>query len=144
MALAGVVVVGLAGMAYVWNAGDPPQSAPVLAVASEPTDAILVHVSGAVIAPGVVSIPSSSRVADAVAAAGGVTGDAVLTAINLAAVVQDGQQVIVPTQGAAQAETDGRIASMSQRLWSCSPCLASARFWRPESLRIGMTSVRLA
>ena len=53
IALAGVVVVGLAGLAYVWNAGDLPQPAPVLAVASESTDGILVHVSGAVVAPGV-------------------------------------------------------------------------------------------
>lgn len=109
--LAGVAVVGLVGLVYIWNAGDPPQPVPVLAVAAAPTQTILVHVSGAVVTPGVVSIPSDSRVADAVAAAGGVTVDAVLVAINLAAVVQDGQQVIVPTEASQSlGSSDGRVA----------------------------------
>ncbi len=57
---------------------------------------IVVHVSGAVANPGVVSVPSGARVADAVAAAGGVDRSADVTAINLAAPLADGDQVVVP------------------------------------------------
>ncbi len=57
---------------------------------------IVVHVSGAVASPGVVSVPSGARVADAVAAAGGVDRSADVTAINLAAPLADGDQVVVP------------------------------------------------
>jgi competence protein ComEA len=57
---------------------------------------IVVHVSGAVARPGVVSLPSGARVADAVAAAGGVDRSADITAVNLAAPLADGDQVVVP------------------------------------------------
>jgi competence protein ComEA len=60
---------------------------------------IVVHVVGAVIAPGVVQVPGGSRVLDAVAAAGGAASDADLSRVNLAAKLADGQRVVVPRQG---------------------------------------------
>lgn len=60
---------------------------------------LLVHVSGAVARPGLVALPQGSRVVDAVTAAGGPSGAADQGAINLAARVSDGQQVIVPARG---------------------------------------------
>ena len=56
---------------------------------------VVVHVVGAVPAPGVQRLPVGSRVVDAVEAAGGATGDADLARINLAAALVDGQQVYV-------------------------------------------------
>ncbi len=64
---------------------------------------LLVHVSGAVRSPGLVSLPAGSRVVDALAAAGGATASADQGAINLAARLTDGQQVVVPKRGAAPA-----------------------------------------
>lgn len=64
---------------------------------------LYVHVAGAVRRPGLVRVGAGSRAADAVARAGGPTGRADLTAVNLAAQIEDGQQVIVPTRGAAGA-----------------------------------------
>lgn len=64
---------------------------------------LLVHVSGAVRHPGLVALPAGARVIDAVTAAGGPTGSADQGAINLAARVTDGQQVVVPKRGAAPA-----------------------------------------
>lgn len=61
---------------------------------------VYVHVAGAVRRPGLYRIPAGSRVAVAVARAGGASGRGDLTAVNLAAKVQDGQQVIVPRAGA--------------------------------------------
>ncbi len=49
--------------------------------------------------PGLVALPADSRVADALAAAGGALRSADLELLNLAAPVSDGQQVIVPRAG---------------------------------------------
>ncbi len=59
---------------------------------------VTVHVVGAVSTPGVYSLPSGSRVSDAIAAAGGVTGNAAEEGINLARVLADGEQVRMLTQ----------------------------------------------
>ena len=57
---------------------------------------VVVHVAGAVDEPGVYRLPAGSRVADALERAGGADGRADPNAINLAARVADGQQVVVP------------------------------------------------
>ena len=58
---------------------------------------VVVDVTGAVRRPGVYRLPAGSRVEDAVGRAGGAEGHAVLEAINLAARLADGQQVVVPS-----------------------------------------------
>lgn len=60
---------------------------------------LVVDVTGAVARPGVYRLPAGARVTDAVERAGGATGVALLEAINLAARLADGQQVVVPKQG---------------------------------------------
>lgn len=60
---------------------------------------VVVDVTGAVARPGVYRLPAGARVTDAVGRAGGATGDALLEAINLAARLADGQQVVVPKKG---------------------------------------------
>lgn len=60
---------------------------------------VVVDVTGAVARPGVYRLPAGARVTDAVNRAGGATGDAQVEAINLAARLADGQQVVVPKQG---------------------------------------------
>jgi competence protein ComEA len=62
---------------------------------------LYVHVAGAVRRPGLVRVAAGSRAADALSRAGGPTRRADLTAVNLAAQVEDGQQVVVPARGAA-------------------------------------------
>ena len=57
---------------------------------------VVVHVTGAVRQPGVYRLPTGSRVTDAVDRAGGPAAAAALDAINLAARLADGQQVVVP------------------------------------------------
>lgn len=82
--------------ADVGTRGDPgaPGQSPVPSV-------MVIHVAGAVTHPGVVRVPSGSRTADAVDAAGGVMPEADLTAVNLAAPLQDGMMVVVPRVGDA-------------------------------------------
>jgi len=60
---------------------------------------VVVHVAGAVASPGVYRLPAGSRVDDAVARAGGADARAALEAVNLAARLADGQQVVVPERG---------------------------------------------
>jgi len=57
---------------------------------------VVVDVTGAVARPGVYRLPAGARVTDAVERAGGASGGALLEAINLAARLADGQQVVVP------------------------------------------------
>jgi competence protein ComEA len=68
----------------------------------EPTptlEGLLVHVAGAVAAPGVHQLTSRARVIDAVDAAGGATGEADLDRLNLAEPLIDGARVYVPFLG---------------------------------------------
>jgi competence protein ComEA len=64
---------------------------------------VVVDVTGAVHDPGVYRLPAGSRVDDAVKRAGGAEAKAELDAINLAARLADGQQVVVPERVAAGA-----------------------------------------
>jgi competence protein ComEA len=59
---------------------------------------LVVHVVGAVRRPGLFKLGEGARVADALARAGGPTRRADLAAVNLAAPLADGQQVVVPTR----------------------------------------------
>ncbi len=56
----------------------------------------VVHVAGAVRRPGVYRVRGPGRLIDAVERAGGLTSDADLTQVNLAARLTDGRQIIVP------------------------------------------------
>ena len=74
-----------------------PIPTPAPAVAPEPV--IVVHVDGAVARPGVHELPAGSRVADALDAAGGLTGDADGARLNLAEPMSDGSRLWVPSAG---------------------------------------------
>ena len=62
---------------------------------------VVVSVVGLVVRPGLVTLPEGARVADAVAAAGGLLPEADPASVNLAAPVVDGQQIAVGVPGAA-------------------------------------------
>ena len=64
---------------------------------------VVVDVTGAVARPGVYRLPAGSRVEDAIRRAGGTAAAAELEAINRAARLADGQQVVVPERGVAPA-----------------------------------------
>ncbi|WP_159620586.1 helix-hairpin-helix domain-containing protein [Ruania rhizosphaerae] len=72
---------------------------------------VVVHVAGAVVEPGVVTVPEGTRVADVIEAAGGAVPDADLDAVNLAAPVEDGQQVYLPHEGEAARPAPGTGAA---------------------------------
>src|SRR4051812_15840234 len=84
-----------------------PRGAPGGVSVARPAGAgSVVHVAGAVREPGVYRLPAGARVQDAVERAGGAKSTGDVNAINLAAKVVDGQQVVVPARvrgGAASA-----------------------------------------
>ena len=81
--------------------------APAPAAASE----LVVDVAGAVRRPGLYHLPAGTRIADAVAAAGGASARADVTLVNLAAPLADGEQVLVPVRGAGGAASAGAAPS---------------------------------
>ena len=89
--LIGFVLAGILFLLIRLPAGKPIELLPA------PTEApIAVHVIGAVPRPGLYELPEGSRVQDAVDAAGGLLSEADPDQINLAAILEDGQQLNVP------------------------------------------------
>jgi competence protein ComEA len=86
--LVGFILAGSVFLVTRLPAGKP------IALEPAPTKVpIEVHVVGGVVHPGVYKLPDGSRVQDAIDAAGGLLSDANTSAINLAAKLEDGQQV---------------------------------------------------
>jgi len=79
--------------------------------ASSAAGVVVVHVVGEVREPGLVTVPTGARVADAVAAAGGTTKHADAAALNLARAVVDGEQIRVPRPGEQPQGPDGTSAA---------------------------------
>jgi competence protein ComEA len=90
----------------------PPPPAVGTGVTGLPSSRVVVDVVGAVRRPGLYRLAQGSRIADAVARAGGATGKADLAQVNLAAPLADGEQVVVPRRGGvASATSTGGAAS---------------------------------
>lgn len=75
------------------------EAEPESAGPSTESGAVIVHVTGAVHRPSVVSLTAGARVHDAVEAAGGLKEQADAEAINLARVLHDGEQIHIPVRG---------------------------------------------
>jgi competence protein ComEA len=71
---------------------------------------LVVDVAGAVRRPGLHELAPGTRVADAVAAAGGATAKADINAVNLAAPIADGEQIVVPARGPGGASASSGAA----------------------------------
>ena len=80
------------------SAPTPTWSAPVASASPEPVEMWMIHVLGAVMQPGVISVPKGARVIDAIEAAGGFSPQADAAELNLAAVLVDGSQIRIGTQ----------------------------------------------
>jgi competence protein ComEA len=106
VALAALVVLALVGRRLA-DAGTATTAAPPPSRLAQLKPAapirLVVHVAGAVRRPGVYRFRDGERVADAVARAGGSTRNADLSALNLAAPLSDGVQVLVPAAATVEA-----------------------------------------
>jgi competence protein ComEA len=114
VAAAAVVLAVAAVLAAGQSSGSTAEAPAVRVVPTTPAPTpVLVHVSGAVRHPGLVALPAGSRVIDALAAAGGPTGAADQSGVNLAARVSDGQQVVLPARGPTPSRAAGPGAAPS-------------------------------
>lgn len=126
VALSVLVAGAVAALGILWMAARPGAPGAPGAPPPPPADGggvqveaeeVVVHVSGAVASPEVYRLPGGSRVADALAAAGGPLPDAVLDSLNLARPLTDGEQVVVPVVGApvtgAAAPAPGAAGALS-------------------------------
>lgn len=125
LAVVGAVVLVAVG-AHVFRQSAPaPEILPVTpnVVVSDsrepaPPSTVIVHITGAVMAPGVIELPVDSRIIDALEKAGGPRPDALLEGVNLARIVFDGEQIVVPAVGdettAAESSAPGQPLSLSR------------------------------
>jgi competence protein ComEA len=114
--IAVLVAVAAGGVVLVVRARAPapvPVEVTEATPESTPPPLIVVDVEGAVARPGVVRLASGTRVADAIAAAGGSTPDADPAALNKAAILRDGARVYVPRYG--ETPPAGSAGSESER-----------------------------
>jgi competence protein ComEA len=103
---AAVAILLVLAIRHLGGGSAAPAVAPLRAPARPKAAAaklLVIDVAGAVRRPGLYRLRSGSRIDDAIAAAGGATGKAQLDAVNLAAPVADGEQVVVPGRGAGGA-----------------------------------------
>jgi competence protein ComEA len=109
--LVGIVLLGallVLGVPRLLHRGTAHVAIPVLraprpARASSSGAKLVVDVAGAVRRPGLHALAPGTRIADALAAAGGATARADVNAVNLAAPVADGEQIVVPARGTGTA-----------------------------------------
>lgn len=93
------VLIGLLASGTFLLVVAPPRGTSLVLLPLPTPEPIVVHVSGAVLNPGIYSLPCNSRVADAINTAGGSIKTADLEAINLAAFIFDGEKITVPVYG---------------------------------------------
>jgi competence protein ComEA len=110
-----VVVISAGLLTYRASVGpvarsSPASPRPVGAAASE-HPRVVVNVAGAVTRPGVVRLPATDRVVDALDAAGGALAGADLDRLNLAAPLHDGEQVLVPVSSTATTSAPATVTT---------------------------------
>jgi competence protein ComEA len=97
-ALAGLIVVSAGAVAMSRSRSLPPDVLSPPAIPTPPVAPLTVHVTGAVVHPGLYTLRRGDRVAQAVEAAGGLTADADSTRLNLARRLKDGDRVNVSSK----------------------------------------------
>jgi competence protein ComEA len=115
LAVLAAVAVLVGGGAVLWYVRSLPRPVTVRTLRPEPAPSpspvpVVVHVAGWVRRPGVYELGQGERVIDAIEAAGGPRRAAELDALNLAAVLVDGQQVMIPRKSTGGVAGEGVTA----------------------------------
>lgn len=131
-----VIVVGVGIVLYkninsednfiINRASDISENNPAIQIEIPP---LIIHIAGAVKNPGVYQLESTDRIVDAVKIAGGATEEANLDLINLAALLKDGQKIIIPykTYSETGEEINTNTYNYVASAYSSSPDSTSAK-----------------
>ena len=119
---ASITVIAVVGFGvYVFSSSFSNQPKVTLSKASTSntqdvkSPSIYIHVAGAVRKPGIYQLDSGSRVFDAVLLAGGFTNKANQTSVNMARILNDGEQLLVSTGSSnAQVQQESSLISLNQ------------------------------
>ena len=95
LAVVALLVLLISGLFVARGASQEVVAAPIALEVLEITQEIIVDVAGAVTTPGVYSLPTNSRVVEAIKAAGGLKRGADTSDINQARILKDGEQIYV-------------------------------------------------
>jgi competence protein ComEA len=95
------VVFGFLAAGLIFLTASTPRGEPIKLLPVPTAPPIVVHVSGAVIKPGIYYLQNNSRVQDALEAAGGLLPEANPHSMNLAAFIRDGERIWVPYHSSA-------------------------------------------
>lgn len=90
------IVVGVLLTALVWLTALPPRGNAIELNSAPTLQPVMVHVTGAVLSPGLYYLPEGSRVNDAIQAAGGFLETADTSFVNLAGIISDGDKIHIP------------------------------------------------
>jgi competence protein ComEA len=97
------VMIGLLIGGLLWLVAAPPRGHAVTLMPAPTAIQVVVQVNGAVVHPGVYTLPQGSRVKEVVAAAGGLLANAAKDQVNQAAWLEDGQVVEIPEKAETNA-----------------------------------------
>ena len=119
---ASITVIAVVGFAvYVFSSSFSSQPKVTLSKPSSSntqdvkSPSIYIHVAGAVRKPGIYQLDSGSRVFDAVLLAGGFTNKANQTSVNMARILNDGEQLLVSSgSSSAQVQQESSLISLNQ------------------------------
>jgi competence protein ComEA len=117
-----ITVIAVVGFGvYVFSSGFSSQPKVTLSKPSSSdtqdvkSPSIYIHVAGAVRKPGIYQLDSGSRVFDAVLLAGGFTNKANQTSVNMARILNDGEQLLVSSgTSIAQVQQESSLISLNQ------------------------------
>ena len=93
--LAVLLGIGIGGIILLLNKQPKPEMIKILP--TETKTPLVAHIVGEVRDPGIYELPAGARISDLVTAAGGFSDTADTTAVNLAGILWDGQQIFIPS-----------------------------------------------
>lgn len=107
------LIIGLLLAGILWLVTSPPRGQSVTLLPLPTPRQVMVYVTGAVAHQGVYSFPQGSRRIDAIEAAGGFLTNADVEYINMAALLQDGEQIDIPRLGSSSMSTTSRRVNIN-------------------------------
>jgi len=87
--------LGIGGLILLLNKQPKPQAIKILPTSTNTP--IIVHIVGEVLNPGIYEMEEEQRISDLIKCAGDVTENADLEKVNLASIIFDGQQIVIPS-----------------------------------------------